>query len=227
MTAMNELTQRLNQLERQNERLRYMLCGFLLCSVAVLLLGAAVVSDNAIEGEDVTFGTIRAQRVAVMDGDGRERLILELDAGEPTLTMRNHAGMEQVYLGINENWNDTAMLSVSSRLDNGSVDKQAVLATTKSRAAAPGFRRDARPGNSQLLLYDLAPQQKNAARRHVLRLSTGLYDAQKPYMEIYEYQEGSENHLSFDVLMAKPEAAGQRFLLDTTGEETTLSGVAK
>ena len=116
MITIAELTQRLNQLERQNARLRRVLFGFLLCAAAVLLLGAALSGD---EGQDVTFGTIHAQRVAIMDGDGHERLILELAAGEPALTMRNHDEMEQIYLGINENWNDTAMLTLSSRLDGG------------------------------------------------------------------------------------------------------------
>lgn len=220
MSAVKALTERLDRLERQNRKLRLGLLGTAVTAALCLLVGAV-----STEIGDGTFKTVEAQKLAIVDGDGKERLVLELDAGEPALTMLNHAGMQQVYLGISENWNDSAYLSVCSRRENGSVDKQAVLVATKSQTGASAFDQKPLPGNAQLVLYDLAPQHKLAAGRHLVRISSGRLDEQKPYLEIREFKDTGDNQLNFDVLTAAPESAGQRFLLDTTSETTTISGV--
>ena len=93
----------------------------------------------------------------ISDIDGCDRLVLKLNAGEPALTMFNHLGQRQIYLGINELWNDTAYLSISSRIENGDVYKQAALAVTTGHLDAPG--------SSQVPLYGAAAGQTNVALR--------------------------------------------------------------
>ena len=220
MTATRNLTERLDRLERQNRNLKRGLGGIVLTAAALLLVGAATAPNG-----DVAFSTIHAQKLAIVDRDGNDRLVLELDAGEPTLTMKNHDGLQQVYLGINENWNDGAYLSVCSRQENGVIDKQAVLVATASRPASSGIPRKLLPGNSQLLLYDVAPKQENAAARHLVRLSSGRLDELKPYLEIREIEQSRDTQLSLDVLTAEPTAVGQRFLLNTTPATTSVSAV--
>lgn len=220
MTAFKDLTERLDRLERQNRNLKRGLCGLSLAAVLILVGGAGL--GEPTESGDVTFRTIHAQKIAITDRDGKERLVLELDAGEPSLTMLNHEGMQQVYLGINESWNDSAYLSVCSRRKNGAVDKQAVLVATESQGASAGKQK---PGNSQLLLCDFAPKQETAAGLHMVRLSSGRLDELKPYFEIREFKEARENQVDFDLLMAEPANTGQRLFLNTTPDTTTVSGV--
>ena len=176
--------------------------------------------------EEAEFASIEAKRLAITDGDGTERLILEMEAGEPTLTMLNHQGNPQVYLGIDEDWDDSAYLSLSSRLENGAVEKQAVLVATPSRKkGAAGFGKVGRPGNAQLLLYDLEPQHETAGGRQLMRLSSGRLDVMKPYIEIREVDNRESRQLDFELLSAGPSDEGQRFLLDTTSDTVTVSGV--
>ena len=210
--AITDLTKRLSRLETQNRMLRKAVCGVILSAVAVFFVGAGQVDKRQAD----SFDTLRARRVVIGDSNGRDRLILELESGEPTLKMFNHHGHRQIFLGINEQWDDTAYLSVSSRLENGDVDKQAVLAVTSSRPKSPG--------NSQLVLYDAKPGQKDAARRHLVRLSSGLTN-QKPYLEMRESPEKGASEVNPELLRAEPTTSGRRVLLDTNSEPPTLSGV--
>ncbi len=214
-SIISDLTHRLDDLERGNRRLKRVFSGLGLSVVAVLIVGATLPgqTENAKGG---SFETIRARKLVIGDSNGRERLVLELSAGEPSLKMFNHDGQRQVFLGIDELWQDTAYLSVSSRLHNGDVDKQAVLAATMSHPDAPG--------NSQLVLYDPQPAQKNAARRNLVRLSSGLSD-QKPYLEFHESSERGERQVNLDLLQAKPTTSGRRVMFDTNANPATLSGV--
>ena len=214
-STINDLTNRLDDLERRNRTLKRSFSGLGLSVVAVLIVGAALPSQTK-DPQDGLFETIRARKVVIGDSNGRDRLVLELSTGEPTLKMFNHEGQRQVFLGIDELWHDTAYLSVSSRLHNGDVDKQAVLAATTSHPDSPG--------NSQLVLYDPQPMQKNAAHRHLVRVSSGLAD-KKPYLEIHESSERGAGQVDLDLLEAKPAANEQGVLLDTNSSPATLSGV--
>lgn len=206
---------RLRYLEKQNRYLKRAAAVLALGVVAVLIAGAASPEPTK-EPEDMSFGTLHARKVVISDQDGRERMILQLESNEPTLKMFNHRGQRQVFLGIDELWDDVAYLSVSSRLDGGDVDKQAVLAATPSRMELPG--------NSQLILFDAKPPQENAALRHLVRLSSGLAD-QKPYLEIAESSTRGRGQVNLDVLQASPATDGRRVLLETNAAEATLSGV--
>jgi hypothetical protein len=93
MAVINDLTDRLECLERQNGNLRRGLYGLVLVAATLLLIGA-------VANTDAKFQAIQAQRVAITDNDGKERLILELVDGEPAITMLNHQGQQQVYLGV-------------------------------------------------------------------------------------------------------------------------------
>ena len=177
--SISDLTHRLNQLERNNRNIKRILMGVALSAIILLSVGAAQL-QQAENQKDISCDTMRARKVVISDQDGRERLVLELESGEPTLKMFNHQGGRQIFLGIDEFWEDTAYLSVSSRLENGDVDKQAVIAATTSRPSSSS--------STQLILYDGKPMQKNAANRHVVRLSSGFGD-QKPYFEINETSE--------------------------------------
>lgn len=210
-----DLTNRLNQLERNNRNIKRSLIGVALIAVILLSVGATQ-SDQAGNQKDVSCDILRARKVVIRDQDGHERLVLELESGEPTLKMFNHEGGRQIFLGIDEFWEDTAYLSVSSRLQNGDVDKQAVIAATTSR-------RDS-SSSSQLILFDGKPIQNNAANRHVVRLSSGLGD-QKPYLEINETSEKGRDGVTFKLLEAKPAAGERQVLLDTNPNPASLSGV--
>lgn len=210
-----DLENRIKTLEGQNRLFKRIVVGLSVGAVAALMVGAATPDQTEKRGDGV-FDTLRARKVVISDSDGHERLVLELDSNEPTLKMFNHKRQRQVFLGIDELWDDTAYLSVSSRLDGGDVDKQAVLAATSGHTEASG--------NSQLILYDAKPSQNDAALRHFLRLSSGKAD-QKPYLEMHESTSKDESHVSLNVLRAKPVTDGQRVLLDTNPNPARLSGV--
>jgi len=204
------ISDRLDRLEKENRNLKRGFVGFVLVA-AVTFIAGAVPSGS----EEVEFGTIQAKRLTLTDSDGAERLILELQAGEPTLTMLNHDGDPQVYLGIDEAWDDSAYLALSSRLENGAIEKQAVLVATPSRKkGAAGFGKEARAGNSQLLLFDLKPHGDDNAR-HLMRLSSGGLDTAKPYIEVRDVQDLDSRQLDFKLLTAGPSDAGERVVLDS------------
>lgn len=213
--AVRDLASRMDNLERQNRRLKRTVSALFLIAVTVLTVGAAAPGSTK-DREDVLFGTLRARKVVISDNTGRERLVLGLDSNEPTLKMFNHKGQRQVFLGIDELWDDTAYLSVSSRLDGGDVDKQAVLAVTPGQSELSG--------SSQLVLFDAKPPQKNAALSHLVRLSSGQA-AQNPYLEIHGSSSKETRHVNLDLLRAKPDSNGQRVLLDTNPEPAALRGV--
>lgn len=213
--ANRNLEIRLRELERQNRGFKKVAFGFILSAVALLVVGAAS-PDREQELKDMSFGTLHVRKVVISDDDGRERMVLQLESNEPSLKMFNHRGQRQVFLGIDELWDDAAYLSVSSRLDGGDVDKQAVLAATPSHMELPG--------NSQLILFDAKPPQENAALRHLVRLSSGLSD-QKPYLEITESLTKDQSQVNLDVLHARPAVEGRRVLLETSAAPATLSGV--
>ena len=220
-TNHRSLSDRLDLLERENRQLKRCFYGALVIASMFMMLGA----DTSETGE-ASFDSITAKRVAIKDRDGTDRLVLELDRGEPSLTMRNHEGMRQVRLGINEEWNDSAYLSLCSRLENGTADKQALLIATPTQGeGAGGFGGKLVPGNAQLLLYDPAPKQKSAAKRHLMRLASGRLAALKPYVEIREIEDAAGRELSLNLITAEPTVNGQRFLLDTTTNPATISGL--
>ena len=211
--TLDELANRMRDLEEQNRTLRRSLAGLLMSVIVLLILGAALPGQNE-KTADGTFDTIHTNKVVIADSNGQDRIVLELASGEPAISMFNHEGQRQVFLGIDENWQDTAYLSVSSRLHNGDVDKQAVLAATTTHPQVPG--------NSQLVLYDARPTQKDAGRRHLVRLSSGHRD-RLPYLEIHQTEEGGERHVNLELLQANPVDTG--ILLNTNSDPATLSGV--
>ena len=214
-TAMNQLTIRLENLERQNRNLNRTLSGLVFGVVALMMVGAAFSGPNE-DPKDGTFGTIHAARIVVNDYDGRDRMILELNSGEPALRMFDHDGRQQVFLGIDELWQDTAYLSVSARLPNGDIDKQAVLAAATSAVNSPG--------NCQLVLFDATPEAKDPAGRRYVRLSSGVSD-RKAFMEIAETSDKAQREVNLGLLKSKPATNGRRVLLDTNSDPATLSGL--
>lgn len=206
------VSDRLDRLEKENRNLRRGMVGIVLFAVVAFTAGAVPTGS-----EEVEFGTIQAKRLALTDSDGAERLILELQAGEPTLTMLNHDGDPQVYLGIDEAWDDSAYLALSGRLENGSVEKQAVLVATPSRKkGAAGFGKEGRPGNSQLLLFDLNPARDTDGRQ-LMRLSSGGFGEAKPYIEVREVKDMESRQLDFELLTAGPSSEGKLLRLDSDG----------
>lgn len=214
-STIRDLTKRLNQLEQKQKFLKRSLFGLSVIALALMSVGATL-SNQTENQKDIACDTLHARKVVIRDQEGRERLILELESGEPTLKMLNHEGQRQIYLGIDEFWDDAAYLAISSRLENGDVDKQAVIAATTSRPNSPS--------TTQLILYDGQPKQKNAAKRHVVRLSSGRAD-QKPYLEIQELSEKGDDGVSMKLLEANPTAGDRRVMLDTNSSPATLSGV--
>ncbi len=196
---MLELTSRLNRLERTNRNMRRGLFALGIGGIVLFSVGAAL-PDQGDDRKDVSFGTLHASKIVISDEDGHDRLVLALESGEPNLKMFDHDGRRQIFLGIDEFWEDAAYLSVSSRLGNGNIDKQAVIAATTSRPDSPS--------SSQLVLYDGHPKQDGAVRRLVARISSGLAE-QKPYLEVIESSEKSGDGVSMRVLDAKP-AANER-----------------
>lgn len=213
--TITDLTNRLNQLERSNLNIKRSLTGVALGAIVLLSVGATR-SEQAENQKDISCDTMRARKVVISDQDGHERLVLELESGEPTLKMFNHKGGRQIFLGIDEFWEDTAYLSVSSRLENGDVDKQALIAATTSRPNSSS--------STQLILYDGKPMQKDAANRHIVRLSSGFGD-QKPYFEINETSEKQREGVNLNLLEAKPTVGDRHMLLDTNPNPAVLSGV--
>jgi hypothetical protein len=205
----HDLTNRLDQLERSNTNLKRGLVGLVVAVAIGLSLGAAL-SNQADNQKDISCDSLRAKKIVISDPDGHERLVMELESGEPTLKMYDHEGHRQIFLGIDELWDDTAYLSVSSRLANGDVDKQAVIAAARN--------------TTQLVLFDGHPQQKNAAAQHVVRLSSGLAE-QKPFLEIQELSEKGADGIKLKLLEAKPAESGRRVLLETSRTPAELSGV--
>ncbi len=213
--TISDLINRLHQVERSNRNIKSCLAGVGLSAIVLLSFGAAQLKQ-AENQQDMSCDTMRARRVVISDQDGHERLVMELESGEPTLKMFNHEGRRQIFLGIDEFWEDTAYLSVSSRLENGDIDKQAVIAATTSRPNSSS--------STQLILYDGKPTQKNATNRHVVRLSSGLGD-QKPYLEINETSEKQRDGVNLDLLEAKPTKGDRHVMLDTNSNPAVLSGV--
>ncbi len=210
-----ELRDRLNNLERNNRNIKRSLIGVGLSGLVLLSFGAAGM-PQAENQKDMTCDTLHARRVVISDQNGSERLVLELESGEPALKMFNHEGQRQIFLGIDEFWEDSAYLSVSSRLENGDVDKQAVIAATTSRPNSPS--------STQMVLYDGKPVQNNAAKRQVVRLSSGRGD-QRPYLEISETSEKQQDGVNLGILEAKPAKGDSQVLLDTNTSPAVLSGV--
>ncbi len=212
--TINDITSRLNRLERQNRSLRRSLIGLGLSVAALMTAGAAFSARE--DPKDSTFDTIHVGKLVMSDSDGRERIVMKLDLGEPTLEMFNHDGKRQVFLGIDELWDDTAYLSVSSRVSNGDIDKQAVLAATTSSPNSPG--------NSQLVLFDAKPNKHDVATRNYVTLSSGLPD-QKPFLEIREASNKAQSEVNLELLMSELATSGRQTLLDTNANPASLSGV--
>ena len=97
--TITDLKNRLNQLERSNRNIKRSLVGVGLSAIVLLSLGAAQVEQSNPQ-KDVSCDTMRARRVVISDQDGHERLVLELDSGEPTLKMLNHEGHRQEWHGF-------------------------------------------------------------------------------------------------------------------------------
>jgi hypothetical protein len=213
--TISDLTNRLNRLERTNQNLRRSLLALAVGGSLVLFAGA-MQPDKEADEKTVSFGTVQARKLVIRDDDGLDRLILALDSGEPAVTMFDHEGRRQIFLGIDEHWEDTAYLSVSSRLGNGNIDKQAVIAATTSQPDSPG--------SSQLVLYDGRPKPESTVRRQVVKLSTGLAN-QKPFLEISESSDKDEGGVNIELLNAKPNSDGRRVLLDTNASPAVLFGV--
>lgn len=210
--SLGELSDRVQDLERQNRVQRRLVFGLAAGTIMLLTLGAGRPAQN--DETAGKFDTVTAKRVVITDSNGSERLTLELASGEPAISMFNHKQQRQIFLGIDEDWQDTALLSVSSRQSNGEVDKQAVLAATTGHPQSPG--------NSQLILYDAKPMERYSPRRELLRLSSGR-GAQKPYVEVYESTTGGEREVNLTLLQAAPGDHG--VLLNTDAKQATLTGV--
>ena len=84
--TIHDLTIRLNRLERTNQSMRRSLFALGVGWIAVFSVGAAL-PDQADDRKDISFGTVRASKVVISDEDGRDRLILALESGEPSLKM--------------------------------------------------------------------------------------------------------------------------------------------
>jgi hypothetical protein len=213
--TIHSLTNRLNRLERTNQSLRRSLLALAVGGSLVLFVGAMQLDKEADE-KTISFGTVQARKLVIRDDDGLDRLILAIDSGEPALTMFDHEGRRQIFLGIDEHWEDTALLSVSSRLVNGNIDKQAVIAATTSRSDSLG--------SSQLVLYDGRQKPESPVRRQVVKLSTGIAN-QKPFLEITESSDKDNDGVNIELLNAKPNSDGRRVLLDTNASPAVLHGV--
>lgn len=213
--TINDITNQLNHLERQNRNLRRSLIGLGLSVAAVMTVGAAF-SARSEDPKDASFATIHVGKLVMSDSDGRERIVMRLELGEPTLEMFNHDGKRQVFLGIDELWDDTAYLSVSSRLPNSDIDKQAVLAATRSTPNSPG--------NSQLVLFDAKPNKDDITIRNHVRLSSGLLN-QRPFLEISEVSDKAQAEVNLDLLKSELATSGRQTLLDTNHNPASLSGV--
>src|SRR5947209_3129688 len=109
MPTIEAVIGRLDGLERENRRLRWIAGGLL---VGVVVLGAV-----AIFGPDRARRTLVAERLVIRDREGRVRASFGLDAsGLPGLKIFDRRGLEQIELGIPSE--DMSMLSFSDRGSN-------------------------------------------------------------------------------------------------------------
>jgi len=79
--ALKSLESRVEGLERQNRRLRWLLLGL---PVVVALLGASAFQVSEWKGKSVT-----TEKLILLDGDGKERGALYVHKGEPVLELYN------------------------------------------------------------------------------------------------------------------------------------------
>jgi hypothetical protein len=124
MTTIEEVGGRLDGLERENRRLRWVTAG--------LLTGFVLLGAMAILSRDRGGRTLEAQRLVIRDQDGRLRGSFGVDRdGLPALKVFDHRGHEQIELGVPSD--DVATLALSDHGVNRVVLDTSIEGTTSLR----------------------------------------------------------------------------------------------
>jgi hypothetical protein len=106
MSTIEAVTERLDGLERENRRLKWIATAML---TGIVSLGAA-----ALFPRDRGARKLEAQQLVIRDNEGRLRGSFGVDStGLPALKVYDHRGLEQVMLGVQSD--DYAMLTFSNR----------------------------------------------------------------------------------------------------------------
>jgi hypothetical protein len=106
MSTNEAMTERLDGLERENRRLRWI--------ATAMMAGALSLGAVAIFHRDRGAKKLETQQLVLRDQEGRLRGSFGVDeAGLPSLKVYDHRGLEQVMLGVQSD--DMAMLSLSNR----------------------------------------------------------------------------------------------------------------
>lgn len=106
MATIETLTERLDGLERENRRLRWI--------ATAMMAGALSLGAVAIFQRDRGAKKLETQQLVLRDREGRLRGSFGVDpSGLPSLKIYDHRGLEQVMLGVQSD--DFSMLSLSNR----------------------------------------------------------------------------------------------------------------
>jgi len=93
---------RIQRLERAQRRWRAITSLLAATLIGITLIAASGVQEHDSSNEHATstdFDSLRARRVAIVDGDGEERVVLETDSGKGQIVVRSGNGRAVVEIG--------------------------------------------------------------------------------------------------------------------------------
>lgn len=109
-TTIDTLTARLDQLETVNRRYRRALCSLLVLIGAAFAFSPASSQATPKKKKDPTFGTVKADRIALMK-DGKVRMLLSAKGSKSMISIHGPAGTPRMTLSVDAD--GSPMMSVN------------------------------------------------------------------------------------------------------------------
>ena len=179
---MDDVTQRLDRLERENRRWR--LLGISAVTVLGLVVVMGATESKGVKGEE----EIRARRIVVVDRDGKQRVVLDASGKESIIELRDENGKRRVVLRTDkreawirvryQNGNAAAFLGAASDKSGGRSESHIFVKDGKGNAGVSlGAATNKSRFDSRLYLSDANGKKRVILNARNDKTLIGLKDA--------------------------------------------------